>query len=88
MVANIDKVKAEEIVASVAAARFCLLKQVAVKERCDSSPGRESQCVEGDMPRSSGEISVEGTCHKGSTPPRHSGRFQADPTRMCSQSPG
>ena len=42
MVADIDKVKAEQIVASVAAARLGLLKQVAVKKRCDTSPGRES----------------------------------------------
>ena len=84
MVSNVDKVKAEEIVASVAAARLCLFKQVAVKEGGDTSPSREGQCVECDMPGGCGEIGVEGTCHKGTTPPRHFGRLQAHPSRMSS----
>jgi len=87
MVANVDKVKAEQVVASVAAARFGLLKQVAVKERGDPRPGGECECVEGDVPGGRGEVCVEGTGNQGPTPPRHSGRFQADAARMCSQGP-
>ena len=87
MVADIDKVKAEQVIASVTAARFCLLEQVAVKEGGDPCPSGECECVEGDMPGGCGEVCVEGTGHKRPTPPRHSGGFQADAARMCSQSP-
>ena len=85
MVANVDKVKAEEVVARVAAAGLRLLKQVAVKERGDPSPGGECECVECDVPSSRGEVGVEGTGDEGPAPPRHPGRFQANAARMCSQ---
>ena len=75
----------EKVVSSVAAARFRLLQQVAVKEGGDPSPGGERERVEGDMPGGGGEVGVEGACDERPTPPGHSGRLQADSTRMCSK---
>ena len=85
VVADVDKVKAEQVVAGVTGPRLSLLEQVAVEEGGDPSPGGERERVEGDMPGGGGEVGVEGACDERPTPPGHSGRLQADSTRVCSK---
>ena len=62
-VANIDKVKRNNVVTSMFASRGGLMKAVEVKTRCEYGPYGQEHGVEANVPRASLEISVDCAFH-------------------------
>ena len=62
-----------------------LLQEVAVYEGGHPSPGRQEECVEGDVPGAGRQVRVEGARHQRLLPPVDALRLQADAARMSAQ---